>query len=263
MQIVGAARQFVELSENANYSLLFASMQGEDSAYFTVDLSARNGTWNEVIDIRRVGSQLKARWALFQAEHYQTSPTKKILDLADEGFPAEYRYAVIHPIETLAIPDISQQRTHIPDVIPNPTKFLLFASTANDGSKNANASLAFLDPAPKLVPRIQPGHAGGFWPLRSTHTLLMFRTQRRSTTRTILDAVMKSPLFGGVDHLACIRFKSFFQAAINLLSRSGCWMSILAAAWRSWNIRSFPYHLYLSFAICSMHNNGPLPRLTS
>jgi len=42
---------------------------------------------------------------------------------------------------------------------------LLFASTANDGSENANASLALLHSAPKLVPRIQPGHAAGFWPL--------------------------------------------------------------------------------------------------
>ena len=53
-QIVGTIRRFTELNGMSSHPLLFVSMKGEDSAIYSATMRARNGTWEEVIDVRRV-----------------------------------------------------------------------------------------------------------------------------------------------------------------------------------------------------------------
>jgi len=87
-------------------------MDGESSAYFEASMFARNGKWEEVIDVRRVDGKLVSRWAIFQTTDFSGPHSKVLLDLADQAFPPEHRHDALQPFpnDALALPSISQQQ---------------------------------------------------------------------------------------------------------------------------------------------------------
>ncbi len=50
---VGASREFPEFGGNVSYPLWFAPFPEEKSTYYSVTMFARNGSWEEVINIMR------------------------------------------------------------------------------------------------------------------------------------------------------------------------------------------------------------------
>jgi hypothetical protein len=119
-QTFGTIRRFTELNRTTSYPLLFASMQGEDCAIYSANISARNGAWEEVFEVRRVGRKLVSRWVEYKAEEYGVAPLVKIFDLADQEFPAEFRHRDIYPLSKVQLPDITQRKNVVPDVIVPP-----------------------------------------------------------------------------------------------------------------------------------------------
>jgi hypothetical protein len=118
----GASCKFPEMNANWNFPLLAASMDGESSAYFEASMFARNGKWEEVIDVRRVDGKLVSRWVIFQTTDFSGPHSKVLLDLADHAFPPEHRRDTLQPFpnDSLPLPEISQQKKAIPDLILRP-----------------------------------------------------------------------------------------------------------------------------------------------
>jgi len=117
--IYGAQCKYAELNGDWSIPALAVSIGNENSAYFTASFWARNGAWDEVIDVRRVGGKLVSRWVLYQAN---TSPLKVVLDLADARFPAEHRHDSIYPFASLLVPEKRQRQTSLPDVPFRPSE---------------------------------------------------------------------------------------------------------------------------------------------
>ena|ERR1035437_3626909 len=115
----GAECKFPEINGNWTRPLLAASMDGDNSAYFTASMFARNGRWDEVFDVRRVDGKLVSRWVIFQTTDFSGPLSKVLLDLADERFPPEHRHDELQPFpnKSLSLPDISQRKSAIPDVV--------------------------------------------------------------------------------------------------------------------------------------------------
>jgi len=121
-ELFGTSCKFPEMSTNWNFPLLAASMDGESAAYFEADMFARNGKWEEVIDVRRVEGKLVSRWVIFQTTDFSGPKSKVIEDLADQTFPPDHRHDVLQPFPNgaLPLPDISQQQKAIPNLILSP-----------------------------------------------------------------------------------------------------------------------------------------------
>jgi hypothetical protein len=118
-EISGVSCKFPEINGNWNFPLLAASMDGESSAYFTASMYARNGTWEEVFDVRRVDGKFVSRWVIFQTTEFSGPLSKILLDLADQNFPPEHRHDALQPFPngSLPLPDVSQQQKAIPDLV--------------------------------------------------------------------------------------------------------------------------------------------------
>jgi len=118
----GASCKFPEMNGNWSHPLLGASMDGENSAYFEASMYARNGNWEEVIDVRRVEGKLVSRWVIFRTTEFSGPQSNVLLDLADQNFPPEHRHDVLQPFpnDSLLLPNISEQQKAIPNLILSP-----------------------------------------------------------------------------------------------------------------------------------------------
>jgi len=67
-------------------------------------MSARNGNWEEVINVQKVSTGIASRWVLFRSNDPRVSPNKQVFDLADEKFPPSERKRKIYPLNELALP---------------------------------------------------------------------------------------------------------------------------------------------------------------
>ncbi len=121
-QWLGTWRSFPEVDDNTTYPLLFSSIVGEAQAYFIVNATARNGRWDEIVDVRSSGGSSRSRWVIYKDGPF-TAANKLIVDLADSGFPSQFRHIPIYPLDILKLPALSQRHIVIPDVIPNPMKY--------------------------------------------------------------------------------------------------------------------------------------------
>ena len=110
IQTFGMSRQFPELDINASYPLLFQPIPREQVAYYAAFMSARNGSWEEIIELRKQGTRTTWRILLLSAERYGISPSKPLVDLADEDFPESERHRTISPLDALDLPFISESR---------------------------------------------------------------------------------------------------------------------------------------------------------
>ena len=120
MSIPGALCRYGEINDNTTFPLMATALNHESAAYFTANMTARNGAWDEVVDVRRVGDTFKSRWVIYQAEEYSGPHLKAILDLADAGFPIEHRHDLLHPVSSLEIPDGSLKKSRGTDVVFRP-----------------------------------------------------------------------------------------------------------------------------------------------
>jgi hypothetical protein len=102
-QTFGASREFQEF-DGSTSPLWFQPIPEENSTFYWVLMSARNGNWEEVINIQKVSSGIAARWVLFGSKDPRISPNKQILDLADSNFPPAQRKRKIYPLTELALP---------------------------------------------------------------------------------------------------------------------------------------------------------------
>jgi hypothetical protein len=100
----GVSREFPELNGNIGIPLWFQPIPEENSTFYWVIMSARNGNWEEVINIQKVSSGVATRWVLFGSRDRSISPNKQIFDLADRDFPVAERKRKIYPLTELALP---------------------------------------------------------------------------------------------------------------------------------------------------------------
>jgi hypothetical protein len=100
----GASREFPELNGNIGVPLWFQPIPEENSTFYWVIVSARNGNWEEVINIQKVSSGIATRWVLFGSKDRSISPNEQIFDLADKDFPVAERKRKIYPLTELALP---------------------------------------------------------------------------------------------------------------------------------------------------------------
>jgi hypothetical protein len=75
-----------------------------DSTLYSVDMSARNGDWEEVVDVEKISSGLAIRWVLFGSDDPRVTPSKLIFDIADNAFPSGKRHEKIYPLSEIALP---------------------------------------------------------------------------------------------------------------------------------------------------------------
>jgi hypothetical protein len=104
IQTFGTSRQFQELNGNASYPLWFTAIPEEDSTLYSASTSARNGTWEEVINVRRVSSGIASHWILFRSNDPRISSNEQVVDLADESFPSGERKQKIYPLNARTLP---------------------------------------------------------------------------------------------------------------------------------------------------------------
>jgi len=104
IEMHGVSRQFIELADAATYPLLVESIPTEEVAYYSALSSARNGNWEEVIELRRVGMVWVSRRVLFGSDRIGFIPDKQIFDVADKGFPEAIRHTQIYPLNPSTLP---------------------------------------------------------------------------------------------------------------------------------------------------------------
>ncbi len=104
IQTLGASRQFQELDGNASHPLWFQPIPEENSTFYSAIMSARNGNWEEVINVQKVSSGIASRWVLFKSNDPRVSPNKQVFDLADENFPPGERKRKVYPLNGVALP---------------------------------------------------------------------------------------------------------------------------------------------------------------
>jgi hypothetical protein len=115
MSVMGTSCNLGEVNVNTTFPLIGISIGNEDAAYFVAEMEARNGTWEEVVDVRRVAGKITARWQIMQLKNPEGP--QKILDLADSDFPQAHRSDVLYSPLFLHLPDISQRRKVVPDKV--------------------------------------------------------------------------------------------------------------------------------------------------
>ena len=84
----GALFKLDEYNTQASYPLYFLPLPGENVAYYSASMSARNGQWEEVIQARKVGQKTLFRWVIFGQSVPGVTPDKKLVDLADATTPS-------------------------------------------------------------------------------------------------------------------------------------------------------------------------------
>jgi len=104
IQTFGASREFQELDGSASYPLWFQPVPEGNSTIYSAIMSARNGNWEEVIDVQKVSSGIAARWVLFKSNDPRVSPNRLVLDLADDKFPRDERRRKIYPLNGVSLP---------------------------------------------------------------------------------------------------------------------------------------------------------------
>jgi hypothetical protein len=100
----GALFKLDEYNTSTSYPLYFLPLPSENVAYYSASMSARNGQWEEVIEARRVGQKTFFRWVIFGQSIPGIAPDKKIVDLAESGFPDSVRNAPIYPLNASSLP---------------------------------------------------------------------------------------------------------------------------------------------------------------
>lgn len=106
MVVTGTNCNLGESGVNKSTPLIAIPMDGEDAAYFVAEMGARNGFWEEVIDVRRVDAKITSRSEVVQLKNPEGP--QKVLDIADEDFPQAHRYDVLYSPLFLPLPDMSQ-----------------------------------------------------------------------------------------------------------------------------------------------------------
>ena len=106
MVVTGTNCNLGESGVNKSTPLIAIPMDGEDAAYFVAEMGARNGFWEEVIDVRRVDGKITSRSEVVQLKNPEGP--QKVLDIADEDFPQAHRYDVLYSPLFLPLPDMSQ-----------------------------------------------------------------------------------------------------------------------------------------------------------
>jgi hypothetical protein len=104
VQTLGISKEFREFNTNASVPIWFYPMPDSESVFFTAYMTARNGVWEEVIQVRKVGERVATRWVIYGTKDASRAPYKKVLDLADADFPSEERNHLIYPISELSLP---------------------------------------------------------------------------------------------------------------------------------------------------------------
>lgn len=115
MSVVGTVCTAAEVNGTWSIPLIAISIGDKDVAYFLADLQARNGTWEEVMDVRRVSGKLVSRSLITQMN--VSGGPKTIWDIADQGFPAAHRFDVLFPTLSLSLPDINTRQKDIRDKV--------------------------------------------------------------------------------------------------------------------------------------------------
>jgi hypothetical protein len=100
----GALFKLDEYNTPTSYPLYFLPLPSENEAYYSASMWARNGQWEEVIEARRVGQKTFFRWVIFGQSIPGITPDKKLVDLADAGFPDSVRHAPIYPLNASILP---------------------------------------------------------------------------------------------------------------------------------------------------------------
>ncbi len=104
----GFGRQWQQLDNNESYTIGLQPAPEEQSTLYSVYMSARNGNWEEVVDVEKVSSGLTIRGVLFGSNDPMVAPNKLISDIADSTFPSSKRHDKIYPLSEIALPIASQ-----------------------------------------------------------------------------------------------------------------------------------------------------------
>jgi hypothetical protein len=107
----GTTFKLEEYDTSTAYPISFQPLPNEAVAYYSASMSARNGQWEEVVEVRRVKSKIVLRWVLFGSAPGIT-PSKQLMDLADSGFPASVRHTQIYPLNIAALPTDPNDATY-------------------------------------------------------------------------------------------------------------------------------------------------------
>jgi hypothetical protein len=79
----------------------------ESPTYYVADMTARNGQWEEIIEVRAIGSTHTSHYAVYGStslNYGMFGPYTKILDLADSDFPPSSRKDLVYPIDPQLLP---------------------------------------------------------------------------------------------------------------------------------------------------------------
>lgn len=97
-------REVQEFDENATYPIGFEPVPKDQSTLYSVSMYARNGHWEEVVDIEKTGSAYTTRVVIFGSDDPRVTPNKVIFDVADADFPAENRKRKVYPLNDVDLP---------------------------------------------------------------------------------------------------------------------------------------------------------------
>jgi hypothetical protein len=100
----GASVKIDEYNDSSSHAILVQPTPRDEVTYYSASMSARNGLWEEVIEIRLIDGAPVFRTVLFGSDHPGFMPNKKLLDIADQTFPAAHRRDQIYPLQPAKLP---------------------------------------------------------------------------------------------------------------------------------------------------------------
>lgn len=100
--IVGEVSKKIDmLLPGISMPLGFVPVPEEDVVYYGAFCSARNGNWETIFEVRRIGQKHLHRQVVYSYGMPMTANGHKILDVVDTGFPQEFRNVELSPLTVL------------------------------------------------------------------------------------------------------------------------------------------------------------------